>query len=110
MKGNDFSIYIGDDLIGFAKDVGEDQPWRRGKFEATPTFEKYRALFVTEEQLANIQKWDERERHLIGIYNLGLKLESPTKGVIKPYPIAQKMSGGLTIFHIRGDMVSWRPT
>jgi hypothetical protein len=110
MKGNNYSIYIGDDLIGFAKDVGDDMPWTRGRFEPTPLFDKYRELFELENRLADAKKWSEREKHLDAIYSLGLRLESPTRGVFTPCLGTKIVRGGFALFHIRGDQVSWRPT
>jgi hypothetical protein len=109
-----YSVYIDDDLIGYARDIQDDMPWRKGRFEATDLFDKYRKLFELEKEFSESKKWLEREKLLEAIDKLGLKLVSSTNETYKPslgnVIDANYVSHGFALFHIREGKVSWRPT
>jgi hypothetical protein len=114
MNKKDYSIYIGADLIGVVRDIKDDMPWRKGTFEATELFMKYRELFERESELSKANKWAEREKVMHAIYELGLKMVSSTNEIYTPSlarPVgANFVSHGFALFHIRGDQAFWRPT
>lgn len=114
MSKDHYSIYIGNDLIGIASMINDDMPWRKGKFEPSHLFDKYRGLFDLERELSKSKHLQEWEKLSEAIDKLGLKMVSSNGEVILPSlgapPGDDYVSKGFAFFHIRGNEVRWRPT
>jgi hypothetical protein len=111
MKTDEYRIYVGDMLIGLAKDVEDDMPNTIGVFDPTPEFEKVKALFDKEYALIKgpSAEWLAAKDE---IFTLGLRVEHKTTGeVVKATP--GKMPGPtfrneLAYIHIHDLKVWWR--
>jgi hypothetical protein len=110
MENDDYSIYLGETLIGVAKDVGPDQPNIVGFFEPTPEFEKVKHLFDKEYILIKSPgEWHNARNE---IFALGLRLERKRTGeIIKSIP--GRMPGPIfrneiAWLHIHNSKVWWR--
>jgi hypothetical protein len=87
MEGNDYFIYIGDTLVGVAKDAGNDMPNTIGMFDPMPEFEKVKHLFDKEHELITGSRSKEQRKIMDGIFALGLRLEHKRTGeIIKSTP------------------------
>lgn len=105
-----YFIFIGDEHIGTVTNLEDDMPWRKGHFNSSKTFDKYRRLFDLERQLAVKENWEHRDQLNDAIYALGLRIESGQEEKWLPCLGTNLEPGGFTLFHIRGDTVAWRPT
>src|ERR1700750_1858496 len=72
-----YRIFLGDELLGQASNLEDDMPWRKGRFESTSAFEKYRRFFSVATQLGEKKMYDIRDELLDGIYALGLRIKTP---------------------------------
>jgi len=112
MEDNDYFIYLGETLIGVAKDVEPDQPNMVGLFEPMPEFDKVKHLFDKEYELILGSRSKERREVMDEIFALGLRLECKRTGeIIKSIP--GKMPGltfrnEIAYLHIHNSKVWWR--
>lgn len=100
---------MGDELIGFARDIGTDMPNVYGTFEPTAAFENVRQLFDEEYALLDNNQLEERGKVMAKIFAMGLRIETDEGTVLTGMKIGESREGKIGYLHIHDSQVWWRP-
>lgn len=94
---NTLELYFEGQAIGLVSDIQGDFPWRRGRFQAYPVFDRVEEIFERELSLLSTNEaeweslWDEIESR--GLY---LKVLGTDERIDRP------------LLHIEGQEIWWR--